>query len=189
MGHWRVSATIFSVLATVACGRAYAGSVGAAAPSPTTQTSPAAIATPYRLTPSPISVEQIKKTCTRDPALPAPPRGGLTYVQAWNAWLAQRPGIDPPELVCAVAAQLREYHPAGSAFGDGSEWVWKLVFQTTTKTDSDPCLGPQSCLLPAGSQITGYTIVDYFTGQWIEAGDPAVCHDRLNPACYLPPGE
>jgi hypothetical protein len=36
------------------------------------------------------------------------------------------------------------------------------------------------------SQITGYVIIDYFTGKVVMAGGPAVCSDILQRVCYMP---
>jgi hypothetical protein len=181
-----------ALTAMVAAGCARHGSglpQAVAASAQRTSPAPTPIVTPLRLAASPIPLELIKKSCARDPALPQPPPGGITSAEALEAWMGQRPGVDRPELVCAVAGQLREYLSAGSTYGDGAEWVWKLVWQTRTKVDTDPCGGPRACVLPAGSQVTGWVIVDYFSGKWVMAGSPAVfCPYRLNPVCYVPPG-
>lgn len=109
-----------------------------------------------------------------------PPAGGLSMAQALKALDAVRIAPVAPNAVSARAARWPDVWPTPAAPRD--VWVWAITIRTESPfwcgrapaSESPGPLARQSPIPVCSRQTTEMFVLDYFTGDFLEAMSPAL---------------
>jgi hypothetical protein len=103
-------------------------------------------------------------------ASPSPPAGGLTSDRAGAMAepMAQSMSATPVVFVSAKPGQYRDFRGGGLAT-DANRWVWAVAFNGTFHSSGGPASAPGQTRSPLPDDHSVIVILDYRTGQFIQA--------------------